>query len=72
MSFAPITLTDICQVVLLLMVVVNWLSTRKNAQGIHEIHLATNSMKDALVKATGDLKLAEGIKIGTDAANAVR
>lgn len=34
------------------------------------IHDATNSMKDALVKATGDAKLLEGIQHGKDAEQA--
>lgn len=37
---------------------------------VDEVHHATNSMKDALVKATGDAKLLEGIQQGADAEKA--
>lgn len=35
-----------------------------NAKNIQKIELATNSMKDALVKATGEASLAEGRELG--------
>lgn len=33
----------------------------ENAKGIAEVHVATNSMKDELVKVTGEKAFAEGV-----------
>jgi hypothetical protein len=41
-----------------------FLQSRKNAIGIEKVHLATNSMKDALVEATGKASLLEGHAAG--------
>jgi predicted transcriptional regulator len=38
------------------------------SEKIEEIHHATNSMKDALVKATGEAEFAKGVKSETDKA----
>ena len=40
------------------------LSLKKVEANVEKVELATNSMKDALVKATGDAALAEGIAKG--------
>jgi len=38
----------------------------RNAEGIERVHLATNSMKDALVRATGEAALAKGTAAGLE------
>jgi hypothetical protein len=38
-----------------------WMTSRQNTK-IHQIHLDTNSMKDALVKTMGELMYARGVK----------
>jgi hypothetical protein len=38
----------------------------RNGRRIELVHLATNSMKDELVKVTGEQKYAEGLKHGED------
>lgn len=42
----------------------SYVQSRRNASKIEEIHKATNSMKDALVKSTGDESFARGVRAG--------
>ena len=37
-----------------------------NGRKIEQVHIATNSMKDELVKVTGEQKFAEGVKQGEE------
>lgn len=46
--------------------IINTLQNRTNAQKIETIHTATNSMKDALVKATSVAGIAEGRQMERD------
>lgn len=62
-----VSLGDIAQVVIALLWVVNFFQNRRNSQNIQQIHLATNSMKDELVKVTGEANFAAGIKQAEDA-----
>lgn len=39
---------------------------RRNAAKIEEVHKATNSMKDELVRTTGESEFAKGLKQGED------
>lgn len=38
--------------------------TLKNSRKIQEVHLLTNGMRADLIRATGDLRYAEGLKEG--------
>lgn len=38
----------------------------RNGRKIEQVHLATNSMKDELVRVTGDAKYLEGMKQGEE------
>lgn len=38
----------------------------RNGRKIEQVHLATNSMKDELVKVTGEAEYAKGLKHGAD------
>jgi hypothetical protein len=41
-----------------------FIQSRKNAQGIQSVHIATNSLTERLVKSTADESFARGIKAG--------
>lgn len=43
-----------------IVLVINTIMAWKNSSNIEQIHLATNSMKDALVKVTGESEKAKG------------
>lgn len=65
-----ISFGDVVQAIIAGLMVVNLVQSLRNGTGIREIHKATNSMKDELVRATGEKKFAEGVKQAEDAARA--
>lgn len=66
-------ITEIVQIVTALGILFNgtasllaFLQSRRNGSSIEKVHLATNSMKDELVKVTGDAAFERGLKQGQE------
>jgi hypothetical protein len=57
-------LGEIAQLITAVVLFLNYLQSRENGQKIEAVHLATNSMKDALVDSTGKEAFARGVKSG--------
>jgi hypothetical protein len=56
----------VAQIPLLVAALINWLKTQSNAKAIQEVHLATNSMKDALVAGASREGFIAGVKAQLD------
>jgi hypothetical protein len=57
---------EIAQLITAIVLALNWWQSRQNGKKIEEVHLATNSMKDALVASTAKENFAAGVKQGED------
>ena len=60
------TLTEVTQFIIAVTVAYNVWQTWRVKANVQKIEIATNSMKDALVKATGDAAMAQGTAIGLE------
>lgn len=58
------TLGEIAQLITALVLALNFYQSYRNGKKIEEVHLATNSMKDALVESTSKESYARGVKAG--------
>ena len=59
-------LGEIAQTITAVVLALNFYQSWRNGRDITEVKHATNSMKDELVKVTGEAKYAEGLKHGED------
>ena len=55
---------EIAQLITAVVLALNFLQSLRNGRNIEKVHLATNSMKDALVNTTEKESYARGIKAG--------
>ena len=58
------TLGEIAQLITALVLALNFYQSYRNGKKIEQVHLATNSMKDALVESTSKESYARGVKAG--------
>jgi hypothetical protein len=58
------TLGEIAQLITALVLALNFWQSYRNGKKIEQVHLATNSMKDALVESTSKESYARGVKAG--------
>jgi hypothetical protein len=58
------TLGEIAQLITALVLALNFYQSYRNGKKIEQVHLATNSMKDALVATTDKEAFARGVKSG--------
>ena len=63
-----ITFGDVVQTIIAVVMIVSLFIQIRNSIKIEEVHHATNSMKDELVKVTGDAAFAKGVKQEQDKA----
>jgi hypothetical protein len=57
-------LGEIAQLITAIVLALNFFQSWRNGKSIEKVHLATNSMKDALVNSTEKESYARGIKAG--------
>jgi hypothetical protein len=55
---------EIAQLITAIVLALNFWQSRQNGKKIEAVHLATNSMKDALVESTSKESYARGVKAG--------
>jgi len=55
---------EIAQLITAIVLALNFLQSYRNGKKIEQVHLATNSMKDALVVSTDKEAYARGVKSG--------
>lgn len=58
------TLGEIAQLLTAIVLALNFYQSYRNGRKIEQVHLATNSMKDALVASTEKESYARGVKAG--------
>jgi hypothetical protein len=59
-----ISIGEVAQLITAVVLALNFWQSRRNGQKIEAVHLATNSMKDALVESTSKESYARGVKAG--------
>lgn len=59
-------ITPVAQLITALVALAAFLQSSRNGRKIEEVHKATNSMKDELVKTTATANFAAGAKQGED------
>jgi hypothetical protein len=55
---------EIAQLITAIVLALNFIQSWRNGKSIEKVHLATNSMKDALVNSTEKESYARGVKSG--------
>ena len=55
---------EIAQLITAIVLALNFIQSWRNGKSIEKVHLATNSMKDALVNSTEKEAYARGVKSG--------
>jgi hypothetical protein len=58
------TLGEVAQLITAIVLALNFYQSYRNGKKIEQVHLATNSMKDALVESTSKESYARGVKAG--------
>jgi hypothetical protein len=55
---------EVAQLITAIVLALNFYQSYRNGKKIEQVHLATNSMKDALVESTSKESYARGVKAG--------
>jgi len=60
------TIGELAQLITAIVLALNFWQSYRNGKKIEQVHIATNSMKDALVESTSKESYARGVKAGEE------